>query len=81
MAQRNVELNEKLDTFVANMVAGGYYADVSEVVQDALRKLEEEEDAKLTLLRVAVDEGEASGIFEGDAFVSVRREMGWESEH
>ena len=81
MAQRNVELNEKLDTFVANMVAGGHYADVSEVVQDALRKLEEEEDAKLTLLRVAVDEGEASGIFEGDAFVSVRREMGWESEH
>ncbi len=81
MTQRNVELTEEQDTFVANMVAGGHYADLSEVVREALRKLEEEEDAKLTALRGAVDEGEASGIFEGDAFVSVRREMGWESEH
>ena len=80
MTQRNVELTDELDTFVANMVAGGHYADVSEVVRDALRRLEEEEDAKLATLRSAIDEGFASGIYEGDAFADVRREMGWESE-
>lgn len=74
MTQRNVELTEELDAFVSNMVAGGhYYADASEVVRDALRRLEEEDAAKSSALRAAIDAGEASGIFEGDAFASVRR--------
>lgn len=79
MTQRSVELTEELDAFVSNMVAGGHYADASEVVREALSRLEEEDAEKLSALRAAIDEGEASGIFEGDAFASVRREMGWES--
>jgi predicted transcriptional regulator len=32
--------------------------------------------AKLEALRAAIDEGDASGAFEGDAFASVRAELG-----
>jgi antitoxin ParD1/3/4 len=48
------------------------------VVRDALRTLEREEreyEAKLAALRSALQEGDASGVFEGDAFASVREEL------
>jgi Arc/MetJ-type ribon-helix-helix transcriptional regulator len=45
------------------------------VVRAALRTLEREEqlyEAKLEALRAAIDEGDASGIVEGDVFAQVR---------
>jgi antitoxin ParD1/3/4 len=72
---RNVNLTEELDRFVLSKVESGRYENASEVVRSALRALEREEqeyEAKLEALRAAIDEGEASGIFEGDPIEHVR---------
>jgi len=47
-------------------------------VRAALRTLEREErlyEAKLKALRAAIDEGDASGIAEGDVFEQVREAL------
>jgi antitoxin ParD1/3/4 len=78
MPTRNVNLTDELDRFVAQKVESGRYEDASEVVRAALRTLEREEqqyEAKLTALRTAVDEGDASGIAEGNVFQRVRETL------
>ena len=75
MPTRNVNLTEELHRFVLSKVESGRYENASEVVRSALRALEREEreyEAKLEALRAAIDEGDASGIFEGDPFEYVR---------
>ncbi len=75
MPTRNVNLTEELERFVVAKVKSGRYENASEVIRAALRTLEREEqqyEAKLATLRAAVDEGDASGIAEGDAFARVR---------
>ena len=74
MPTRNVNLTEELDRFVAKTVKTGRYENASEVVRAALRTLEREEqeyDAKLAVLRAAIDEGDASGIAEDGVFERV----------
>jgi antitoxin ParD1/3/4 len=76
MPTRNVNLTEELDSFVLSKVESGRYENASEVVRAALRLLEEDEreqEAKLAALRAAIEEGDASGIFEGDPFEHVRK--------
>jgi antitoxin ParD1/3/4 len=68
---RNVNLTEELDRFVVKKVKTGRYENASEVVRAALRTLEREEkeyEAKLAVLRAAIDEGDASGIAEDGVF-------------
>jgi len=75
MPTRNVNLTDELDRFVAKKVKTGRYENASEVVRAGLRKLEREEqehEAKLAALRAAIDEGDASGIAEGNVFGRVR---------
>jgi len=75
MPTRNVNLTEELDRFVAARIQSGRYENASEVVRAGLRTLEREEreyEAKLAALRTAIDEGDASGIAEGDPFARVR---------
>jgi antitoxin ParD1/3/4 len=75
---RNVNLTEELDRFVLKKVQTGRYENASEVVRAALRTLEREErhyEAKLTALRSAIDEGDASGIAEGNVFERVRKTL------
>jgi antitoxin ParD1/3/4 len=79
MPTRNVNLTEELDSFVLSKVESGRYENASEVVRTALRLLEREEqeyEAKIAALRAAIDEGDASGIAEGDVFARVRRSLG-----
>jgi antitoxin ParD1/3/4 len=79
MPTRNVNLTPELDSFVLSKVEDGRYENASEVVRAALRLLEREEQeyqAKIAALRAAIDEGDASGIAEGDVFVRVRRSLG-----
>jgi antitoxin ParD1/3/4 len=79
MPTRNVNLTEELDRFVLEKVESGRYENASEVVRAALRILEREEqqyEAKLTALRAAIDEGDASGVAEGDVFARVRETLG-----
>jgi antitoxin ParD1/3/4 len=75
MPTRNVNLTDELDRFVLTKVESGRYENASEVVRAALRTLEREEqqyEAKLAGLRAAIDEGDASGIAEGDPFARLR---------
>ena len=56
-------------------MASGRFENASEVVRAALRTLEREErvfEAKLETLRAAIDEGDASGIAEGDVLRQFR---------
>jgi len=78
MPTRNVNLTDDLDPFVRTKVESGRYENASEVVRAALRTLEREEqqyDAKLVGLRAAIDEGDGSGIAEGDPFARVREAL------
>lgn len=78
MPTRNVNLTDKLDSFVLAKVESGRYENASEVVRAALRTLEREErlyEAKLAALRKAIDEGDDSGAAEGNPFDRVRRTL------
>jgi len=78
MPTRNVNLTAELDRFVLKRIKTGRYENASEVVRAALRTLEREEkqyEAKLAVLRAAIDEGDASGIAEGDVFARVRKSL------
>ena len=75
MPTRNVNLTPELDSFILERVESGRFENASEVVRSALRTLEREErvfEAKLVALRAAIDEGDASGVAEGDVFSQVR---------
>jgi antitoxin ParD1/3/4 len=75
MPTRNVNLTDELERFVLTKIESGRYENASEVVRAALRTLEREEEQyelKLAGLRAAIDEGDASGIAEGDPFARVR---------
>jgi len=74
MPTRNVNLTDELDRFVLKKVKSGRYENASEVVRAALRTLEQEEqqyEAKLAALRLAIDEGDASGFAEDNVFARV----------
>jgi antitoxin ParD1/3/4 len=78
MPTRNVNLTDELDRFVAKKVKTGRYENASEVMRARLRTLGREEqryEAKLAALRSAIDEGDKSGIVEGDVFARVRKSL------
>lgn len=78
MPTRNVNLTDELDHFVLAKVESGRYENASEVVRAALRTLEREDrqwEAKLAALRTAIDEGDGSGIAEGNVFKRVRAKL------
>jgi antitoxin ParD1/3/4 len=70
--QMTIDLPEHQVSLVQAQVSEGLYGSASEVVQAALRLLEEQE-AKLASLREALIEGESSGPgrpFDSDAFLA-----------
>lgn len=84
MPTRNVNLTDELDRFVLAKVESGRYENASDVIRDALRTLEREEqqyEAKLAGLRAAIDEGDASGIASGDVFARVREALHLPTPH
>jgi antitoxin ParD1/3/4 len=75
MPTQSVNLTDELDRFVLEKVESGRYENASEVVRAALRTLERDDqqyEAKLAALRLAIDQGDASGIAEGDVFERVK---------
>ena len=78
MPTRNVNLTDELDRFVLKKIESGRYENASEVVRAALRTLEREEqeyEIKLAALRAAIDEGDTSGVAEGNPFERVRASL------
>ena len=60
MPTRNINLTEHFDHFVQRQVSSGRYSNASEIVREALRLLEEQEqvrEAKLRALRQAAKQG------------------------
>ncbi|MGJ4926446.1 type II toxin-antitoxin system ParD family antitoxin [Bradyrhizobium sp. HKCCYLS2038] len=57
----NVSLTEELGEFVKAKVSSGRYTSASEVVSEALRLMEQAEQARIEFLRKAWADGEASG--------------------
>jgi antitoxin ParD1/3/4 len=60
MPTRNINLTDHFDRFVENQVSSGRYSNASEMVREALRLLEdqeEEREAKLKVLRKAAKLG------------------------
>lgn len=74
----SVSLCAHLARFIKSQIAEGRYGSASEVIRAGLRLLEERE-AKLTALRAALAEGEASGSpveLDFEAFLAARRRDG-----
>jgi antitoxin ParD1/3/4 len=57
----SIRMDEELTAFVRKQVDDGRYASESEVVEEALRLLKENEEEAFEAIRAAIDEGEASG--------------------
>jgi antitoxin ParD1/3/4 len=64
---------------VAKKVKPGRYENASEVIRDGLRILERKEqqyESKLAALQAAIDEGDASGVAQGNILGRVRKALG-----
>ena len=78
MPTRNVNLTDELDRLVLSKVESGRYENASEVVRAALLSLDREErtyESKLAALRVAIDDGDASGIARDGVVQRVREKL------
>ncbi len=74
-----VTASQRFEDVAQRLVASGRYNSQSEVLEAALDALEREEcdeEAKEAWLEDALEAGFASGVYEGDAFADVRRELG-----
>ena len=75
MPTRNVSLTDELDSYVQQSVQSGHYDNASEVIRAAIRALRQadlEDQAKVEALKVAIQEGFDSGIYEGDVIADMR---------
>jgi putative addiction module CopG family antidote len=72
---RSVDLPEDIARIAEALVATGRFATVEDVIRADVHLIAAFEKKRADL-RIALVEGEASGVFEGDAFASVRTELG-----
>ncbi len=78
MATQSIPLLAELDEFAAPFVESGRYANTSEVLHaamDALTRSETDEKAYDAACERAAEEGEASGLAEGDVMARLREEF------
>ena len=80
MAAQALTLADEIQELSAPLVASGRYASAKEVLHaamDALVRTEVGEDAYNKACIELAEEGEASGLAEGDIFERVRAKYGW----
>lgn len=70
------DLPEEAARFAQEQISAGRFASVEAFIMAGMSALKERDEAKLTALRAAIDEGDASGIAEGDSFARVRAQLG-----
>jgi putative addiction module CopG family antidote len=78
MAAQSVGVSAEFEEFAAEQVSSGRYADVREVFEAAKAALAREaadDDLDVEYVRQAVEEGMASGIYEGDVFADIRTKL------
>jgi len=79
MATQTVSVPADFQEFMSELVECGRYANGEEVLRAAMNALQREEcdeAARMATLIRAVEEGEGSGIAEGDVFARVREKAG-----
>jgi antitoxin ParD1/3/4 len=73
------DLPEDIARIATAQVATGRFATVEDVVRAGVEAVERDQqryDVEMAELRAAIDEGDASGVFEGDPFAEVRARYG-----
>ena len=71
------DLPEDIARIAEAEVAAGNFASVEDVVRAGVEAVEQQRyHEKMTRLRAAIDEGDASGTFDGDPFAEVRGRYG-----
>ena len=76
MDSLTVEVSAEDSSFASQLIAEGQYSSPGEVLHaamDALRREQQENH----ILETLAEEGEASGIYEGDVFAEIRAKYGW----
>lgn len=58
----NISFTDKQEKYIRDKVASGDYKNASEVVREAMRMHESDEEKKLALLRAEIQKGLDSGI-------------------
>lgn len=54
----HVNLSKEMEAFIKSKVATGFYGNATEVIRDAIRRMQEDE-TRIAAFQAAVDEGEA----------------------
>ncbi|HTJ29737.1 MAG TPA: type II toxin-antitoxin system ParD family antitoxin [Acidobacteriaceae bacterium] len=73
MPARNIHLTAEWDSFVADRVQNGQYANASEVIRAGLRALEQseaEDQARVEALRTAIQEGLEGPFHDGETVMA-----------
>jgi len=79
MAAQSIPLPAEFEEFAAPFVESGRYPNSTEVLYAAMHafvRAEDEEAYNLACIRAA-EEGEASGLADGDIFERIRAKYGW----
>jgi putative addiction module CopG family antidote len=75
MPAETVSPKADFEEFAAEQVKSGRYASAAEVyraAKGALLREAADDDLDIEYVRQAIEEGEASGIYEGDVFADIR---------
>ena len=70
------DLPEDAARFAEAQISAGRFVNVDAFITAGMNALKERDEAKRSALRAAIEEGEASGVAEGDAFARVRARVG-----
>lgn len=74
MKNTSITLGEHFDRYIAEQLASGRYRTASELIRESLR-LHEAREIRIAALRVAVEDGLASGIDDEFSFEALNREL------
>lgn len=70
------DLPEEAARFAEAQIVAGRFPNVDAFIVAGMNAIRERDEMRLAELRAAIDEGEASGVAEGDSFARVRAHLG-----